>query len=61
MAELECVYWIAMVAPALTPTPIVDRLNHDIVDIMKTTAMREFLLAQGPNRLRIADAAFQAN
>ena len=47
MAELESDYWIAMVAPAGTPPAIVDKLNRDIVDVMKTPAMREFLLAQG--------------
>jgi tripartite-type tricarboxylate transporter receptor subunit TctC len=36
-----------MVAPTGTPAAIVDKLNRDIVDIMKTPAMREFLLAQG--------------
>jgi tripartite-type tricarboxylate transporter receptor subunit TctC len=46
MPELESEYWIAMVAPAGTPAPILDKLNRDITDIMKTAAMREFLLAQ---------------
>lgn len=47
MPQLEADYWIAMVAPTGTPAAIVDKLNRDIVDIMKTPAMREFLLAQG--------------
>jgi tripartite-type tricarboxylate transporter receptor subunit TctC len=47
MPELESEYWIAMMAPVGTPQPIIDKLNRDLVDIMKTPAMREFLLAQG--------------
>jgi len=47
MPQLESDYWIAMVAPAGTPAAVVDKLNRDIVEVMKTPAMREFLLAQG--------------
>jgi tripartite-type tricarboxylate transporter receptor subunit TctC len=47
MAELESDYWLAMVAPAATPPAILNKLNRDIVDVMQTAAMREFLLAQG--------------
>ena len=47
MPQLESDYWLALVAPAGTPAGVVDKLNRDIVDVMKTPAMREFLLAQG--------------
>lgn len=36
-----------MMAPAGTPQSIVDKLNREIVEILKTPAMRESLLAQG--------------
>jgi tripartite-type tricarboxylate transporter receptor subunit TctC len=47
MPGLEAEYWIAIMAPAGTPQPILGKLNRDIVEIMKTSAMREFLIAQG--------------
>jgi tripartite-type tricarboxylate transporter receptor subunit TctC len=47
LAQLESDYWLAMVAPVGTPSDIVAKVNRDVVDVMKTPAMREFLLAQG--------------
>jgi len=47
MAELESDYWLAMVAPAGTPSAIAGKVNRDVVDVMKIAAMRDFLLAQG--------------
>ncbi len=43
--------WIAMVAPAATPKEIVARLNTEVVKIMKSPDMKQYLAAQGANPL----------
>jgi tripartite-type tricarboxylate transporter receptor subunit TctC len=43
--ELE--FWIGMLAPARTPPALVAKLNRDIGEILRTSAMRTMLLAQG--------------
>ena len=39
--------WWGVFAPAGTPRPVVDRLNRDIVAVMKTPEVRDFFAAQG--------------
>jgi len=39
--------WFGMLAPAHTSSTIVDRLNRDVVDILQTSALQAWLLAQG--------------
>jgi tripartite-type tricarboxylate transporter receptor subunit TctC len=39
--------WYGVLAPARTPTDIVNRLNREIVSILKTTEMREKAATQG--------------
>jgi tripartite-type tricarboxylate transporter receptor subunit TctC len=36
--------WIGMVAPAKTPKPIIDRLNHELVAIIQSRDVREKML-----------------
>jgi tripartite-type tricarboxylate transporter receptor subunit TctC len=36
--------WLGMVAPAKTPKPIIDRLNHELVEIIKSAEVREKML-----------------
>jgi tripartite-type tricarboxylate transporter receptor subunit TctC len=43
--------WIAMVAPAATPKEIVARLNTEVVKIMKSPEMKQYLTVQGANAL----------
>lgn len=43
--------WFAMVAPANTPRPIVDRLNREVVKIMRSPEMIQKLRDQGANAL----------
>jgi tripartite-type tricarboxylate transporter receptor subunit TctC len=43
----EAEQWLGMVAPAATPDAIADKLNRDIVDVLRTPAFRETLRAQG--------------
>ncbi len=38
--------WWGIFAPAGTPKPIVDKLNHDIVAVLKSKEVSEFLAAQ---------------
>jgi len=44
---LEAEQWLGMLAPAGTPARIVNQLNHDIVEILRTPAFRDILQAQG--------------
>jgi tripartite-type tricarboxylate transporter receptor subunit TctC len=43
----EVVTWYSFVAPAGTPRPVVDRLNHEISAIVESPAMKERLREQG--------------
>jgi tripartite-type tricarboxylate transporter receptor subunit TctC len=43
--------WIAMMAPAATPKEIVARLNTEVVKIMKSPDMKQYLAGQGANPL----------
>lgn len=45
--ELEAEQWVGMLAPAGTPSAIVEKLNRDIVDILRTPAFRDVLQGQG--------------
>jgi tripartite-type tricarboxylate transporter receptor subunit TctC len=36
--------WIGMVAPAKTPKPVIDRLNHELVAIIQSADVREKML-----------------
>jgi Uncharacterized protein conserved in bacteria len=56
--ELE--FWIGMLAPAGTPQAIVDKLNRDIGDILRTPDMRAALLAQGAEAAPGTSADFAA-
>lgn len=51
--------WGAMLAPAGTPEPIVDKLNAEIVRILATPEVTDFLLSQGatPGKGSPADLA----
>jgi tripartite-type tricarboxylate transporter receptor subunit TctC len=39
--------WFGIVAPAATPQPIIDKLNHAIVGILREPQTRELMLKQG--------------
>ncbi len=49
MPSLTASPWFALVAPAGTPKPIIDRVNREVVAMMKAPDMREKLAAQGLN------------
>jgi len=43
--------WIAMMAPSATPKEIVERLNSEVVKIMKLPEIKQYLQNQGANPL----------
>jgi len=43
----EATQWFGMLAPAGTPRPIIDRLNHEIVKLLKSPEVRDRLIADG--------------
>jgi tripartite-type tricarboxylate transporter receptor subunit TctC len=47
LAGYEAALWVALVAPAATPTTIVARLNRTVNDILKSADGTEALAAQG--------------
>lgn len=51
MAELESELWLALMAPAQTPEAIITKVNRDAVEVLKSPAMRESLLATGAEPL----------
>jgi tripartite-type tricarboxylate transporter receptor subunit TctC len=50
MPELESQYWLAMLAPARTPEPVIRKIHRDVVQILDTAGAREMLAAQGAER-----------
>ncbi len=47
LAELAASTWFALVAPAGTPQPIIDRINQETVAILKSDDIRKSLAEQG--------------
>lgn len=56
----EAITWIGAAAPAGLARPIVERLNKEIVDIMRTVEMRERLANQGAEALTSTPEQFAA-
>jgi tripartite-type tricarboxylate transporter receptor subunit TctC len=51
LPDMVAAPWNAMMAPVATPREIVTRLNAEVVRIMRSPDMRQFLGAQGANAL----------
>jgi len=47
LPAFESTTWFAMFAPALTPQPIIKRLNKDMVEVISAPEMTKWLTAQG--------------
>jgi len=60
IADIEATAWIGMVAPARTPQPIVDRLNQEIVAILKDPGVAEKLRAVYMDPVGNSQQAFAA-
>jgi tripartite-type tricarboxylate transporter receptor subunit TctC len=56
----EATSWFGISAPARTPPDLIARLNRDIVEIARTPAVREWLLAQGAEPIPSTPEAFGA-
>ena len=52
--------WFGVIAPARTPTPIVDRLQREMSNILKLPDVRERLAFQGADPIGSAPAEFDA-
>lgn len=57
----EATAWFGICAPARTPPDLIARLNRDIVEIVRTPAVREWLLAQGAEPIPSTPEAFGAH
>jgi tripartite-type tricarboxylate transporter receptor subunit TctC len=55
---LEAEQWVGMLAPAGTPDAIADKLNHDIVEILQTPALKDALRTQGAEAAPSTPAEF---
>jgi tripartite-type tricarboxylate transporter receptor subunit TctC len=50
--------WYGLLAPAGTPAPVIDRLNHQVLKILETPDVSEKLLAQGAEPMPGSPQAF---
>jgi tripartite-type tricarboxylate transporter receptor subunit TctC len=55
----KMVYWFGVMAPAGTPSPIVDRLQHEIAKAVASPKVREVFGAAGVRPVSSTPAAFQ--
>ena len=51
LPDFEATAWFGMSAPARTPPDLISRLNREFVEILRTPATREWMLAQGADPL----------
>lgn len=56
----DYIFWVALLAPAETPRPIVDRMNAEVVKILATPAMKERLATLGAEPMPMTPAQFDA-
>jgi len=47
VAGFEAISWHGVVVPAATPAPLVERINHDIVSVLRIPELRDRLAALG--------------
>jgi tripartite-type tricarboxylate transporter receptor subunit TctC len=57
---LESYVWFGLYAPAKTSAALIDRINRDVVAILRSTDAREALLAQGAEAVPTTPAEFAA-
>lgn len=51
-------YWMGLLAPARTPAGIVERVNRDVVELLRDPALQAALLAQGAEPMPGSPAEF---
>jgi tripartite-type tricarboxylate transporter receptor subunit TctC len=45
--DFDITVWFGLVAPAKTPAPIIERLNKEVVEILRTPTLKEKFIAAG--------------
>jgi tripartite-type tricarboxylate transporter receptor subunit TctC len=58
--DVEADAWMGLIAPAHTPQPIIDKLHHEVVEILKLADIREKLAAQLMEPIGNTPAEFRA-
>jgi tripartite-type tricarboxylate transporter receptor subunit TctC len=58
LANYRALQWFGMVAPAGTPVPIVERLQKEIAEVLKTPAMQQRLDIEGADPVGNSPAEF---
>jgi tripartite-type tricarboxylate transporter receptor subunit TctC len=56
----DYVFWVAMLAPAATPRPIIDRLNAEALKALASPEIKEKLAVLGAEPMPMSPAAFDA-
>jgi tripartite-type tricarboxylate transporter receptor subunit TctC len=56
----DYVFWVAMLAPAATPRPIIERLNAEVLKALASPEIKEKLAVLGAEPMPMAPAAFDA-
>jgi tripartite-type tricarboxylate transporter receptor subunit TctC len=56
----DYIFWVALLAPAATPRPIVDRLNAEALKALALPDVKEKLAALGADPMPMSPAAFDA-
>jgi tripartite-type tricarboxylate transporter receptor subunit TctC len=58
--QSDYVFWVAMLAPAATPRPIIDRLNAEALKALALPEIKEKLVVLGAEPMPMTPAAFDA-
>ncbi len=56
----DYVFWVAMLAPAATPRPVIDRLNAEALKALASPEVKEKLAVLGAEPMPMSPAAFDA-
>jgi tripartite-type tricarboxylate transporter receptor subunit TctC len=56
----DYVFWVAMLAPAATPRPVIDRLNAEALKALASPEIKEKLAVLGAEPMPMTPAAFDA-
>ena len=60
LAEAEYVFWVGLLAPRKTPRPIIDKLNEEILKVLRTPELAERLRQLGAQPLPMKARDFDA-
>ena len=58
--DVEADAWMGLIAPAGLPAAMIDKINHDVVEAIRTSAIREKLAAQLMEPIGNSPAEFRA-